>query len=343
MKFNLCIITVFAVLISACSTSAPSSGSSIPGWVQDPGSEYSEQQYLMAVGNGSTLTEARSSAFANLSQIFQMDINAMEELSSEFIEGNTGDEFYSESTSKLLNNIRIGTNQELMNTSILTSEVDNMGTYYALAGMDRAESSRVYRQEISNNTLKIDEYESVADRESNTLQKLILLNKAKAMASANEILTRQLNIIQGGAVTGGEAASVLTRINEKFRTTQQEANIYIRSDNASETIWSAIAGVFQQSGFSVAKDQANAILLVDINYLTQNADLNRNDAEFVKWELVIDVTDQQSDRSFKTYIAEGRDGAPSYSDALKRADFNARNKIETEFNRFLTTQLFELN
>lgn len=332
-----------SILMIACSTSSSSSGNTIPDWVQNPGSEFSEQQYLMAVGNGSTLNEARSTAFANLSQIFQMDINAIEEVNSEFIDRSVGSQFYSESTSQLLNNIKIGTNQELMNTSILATEVDNFGTYYALAGMDRSESSRIYREEISNNSIKINEYESQADSEIILLQKLILLNKAKALASANEILTRQLNIIQSGAGTGGEATTVLTRINEKFRTTQQQANIYIRSENATETIKASVSDIFQQSGFNIAGDQDNAILVVHVNYLTQSADLNRNDAEFVKWELVINVTDLQTDRSFKTYLAEGRDGAPSYADALKRADLNARNKIERDFNRFLTTQLFESN
>jgi hypothetical protein len=52
------------------------------------------------------------------------------------------------------------------------------------------------------------------------------------------------------------------------------------------------------------------------------------------------VTDLQSNRSFKTFLAEGRDGAPSYADALKRADYSARKKIDTDFNSFFTNELF---
>lgn len=332
-----------AMLIAGCSSSGNTSGNGTPGWVTNPANEYSESQYLMAVGSGNTMREAQTDAFSRLSQIFQMDIDATEQLYTETIDRSVNSNMYSESTSQLLNNVRIGTNQELMNTTILDSDVDKFGTYYALAGMDRAESSRIYKQEISNNSIKINEYESSADNEQNILQKLILLTKAKAVASANVVLTKQLNIIMGGAGTGGEATQTLTRIQEKFRNTQQKANVTIQTDNASETIRSAVTSVLQNAGFNITQNLSEAILAVSLNYQTQEADLNRDDAEFVKWELMIEVSDLQSDRSFKTFMAEGRDGAPSYKDALKRADFTARSRIEKDFTTFLNNQLLEIN
>ena len=339
----LCAIS--ALLAWGCGSpkNASSGNNGIPNWVNNPGSEFNEQKYLMAVGSGSTLNEARGDAFASLSQIFQMDIDATEQVTSEFIDRNINNQLYSESTSQLLNNIKIGTNQELMNTTILTSEVDKFGTYHALAGMDRAESSRIYSQEISNNNIKINEFEQNAANEGNILQKLVLLKKAQAIAAANEILTRQLNIIRGGAGTGGEATEMLVRLQEKFRTAQQKAIVRLASENATSTVRAAVASVLQNAGFTLSESMGNAILAVNVNYLTQKADLNRDDAEFVKWELIIEVNDLQTNRSFKTYMTEGRDGAPSYADALKRADFTARSKIEKDFNTFLNNELLQIN
>ncbi|WP_428236688.1 LPP20 family lipoprotein [Gracilimonas sp.] len=346
MNKTLILLSVLSpLLLWGCgsSKSASSGSNGIPNWVNNPSSEFNEQKYLMAVGSGSTLNEARGDAFASLSQIFQMDIDATEQLNSEFIDRNINNQLYSESTSQLLNNIKIGTNQELMNTTILTSEVDKFGTYHALAGMDRAESSRIYNQEISNNQIKINELEQNADSENNILQKLVLLKKAQSLATANEILTRQLNVIRGGAGTGGEATETLVRLQEKFRTAQQKAIVKLASDNATSTVKAAVASVLQNAGFTIAESTNNAILAVNVNYLTQKADLNRDDAEFVKWELVIEVNDLQTNRSFKTYMTEGRDGAPSYADALKRADFTARSKIEKDFNTFLNNELLQIN
>lgn len=331
-----------ALLFVGCSSSkSTTDNNGLPDWVLEPSSEYSEQQYLMAVGSGNSLNEARSDALSSLSQIFQVDVDAQENLYTETIDRTINNEMYSENTSELLNNIRLGTNQELMNTSILDSEIDANGTYYALAGMDRAESSQIYQQEISNNNRRISELDMNAESEDNTIQKLLLLTQAKSFAAANVVLTKQLNIIRGGAGSGGSATETHTQIQEKVRNLQQQANVIINTENATEIVRSSVSSVLQNAGFNITESSQNAVLSVSINYQTQRADMNRDDAEFAKWELVIDLTDLESERSFQTYMVEGRDGAPSYNDALKRADYTARNKIEKDFTAFLNKELMK--
>lgn len=331
-----------ALLFVGCSSSkSTTDNNGLPDWVLEPSSEYSEQQYLMAVGSGNSLNEARSDALSSLSQIFQVDVDAQENLYTETIDRTINNEMYSENTSELLNNIRLGTNQELMNTSILDSEIDANGTYYALAGMDRAESSQIYQQEISNNNRRISELDMNAESEDNTIQKLLLLTQAKSFAAANVVLTKQLNIIRGGAGSGGSATETHTQIQEKVRNVQQQANVIINTENATEIVRSSVSSVLQNAGFNITESSQNAVLSVSINYQTQRADMNRDDAEFAKWELVIDLTDLESQRSFQTYMVEGRDGAPSYNDALKRADYTARNKIEKDFTAFLNKELMK--
>lgn len=331
-----------ALLFVGCSSSkSTTDNNGLPDWVLEPSSEYSEQQYLMAVGSGNSLNEARSDALSSLSQIFQVDVDAQENLYTETIDRTINNEMYSENTSELLNNIRLGTNQELMNTSILDSEIDANGTYYALAGMDRAESSQIYQQEISNNNRRISELDMNAESEDNTIQKLLLLTQAKSFAAANVVLTKQLNIIRGGAGSGGSATETHTQIQEKVRNVQQQANVIINTENATEIVRSSVSSVLQNAGFNITESSQNAVLSVSINYQTQRADMNRDDAEFAKWELVIDLTDLESERSFQTYMVEGRDGAPSYNDALKRADYTARNKIEKDFTAFLNKELMK--
>ncbi|WP_020403157.1 LPP20 family lipoprotein [Gracilimonas tropica] len=345
MKAIKSFIPLFAVSLSflfgGCSSSKNASGNRLPDWVLNPSREYNEQQYLMAVGSGNTLNDARSDAFANLSQIFQVEVDAEQNLYTEVIDQDINNRIYSESTSELLNNVRLGTNQELMNTTILDSEIDANGTYYALAAMDRSETSRIYSQEISNNEMRINRIETNAGEETNILQKLMLLTQARSLAAANVVLTKQLNIIRGGAGTGDFATRTHARLQEKVRTVQQSAGVTINSRNATETVRSAVASVLQDAGFNITGSNGDAILSAAVNFQRQRAELNRDDAEFVKWELVITLQDLESDRSFQTFMAEGRDGAPSYSDALKRADFSARNKIEKDFYTFLNNELMK--
>lgn len=334
-------LNIFTIIIIGFATVSCGSQKNInPVWVENPRDHYDENKYMLAVGSGNTLTEATNDAFASLSRIFQMDINATEQLEDVWIErSRNNSEVFSESTTKLLNNIQIGTNQELMNTSILVSETGANGVYYAIAGMDRRESAQIYDQEITNNKFKIDDLEESADNEKNVLQKLILLKKARILATVNENLSKQLNIIQGGAANTEFTSQTVSRIEEKFRRAQQSAIITITSDNATNTIISAVADVFQKAGFNVTENSGSEVLEVKINFDTQKAELNRDDAEFVKWELVINVLNKNTNQSFNTFMAEGRDGALSYQDALKRADFNARKNIGNQFYSFLNQEL----
>jgi len=336
------------LLMSSCSAprqaNSVSGSNRLPAWVDNPSTAYSDSRYLMAVGSGSTLREAHDDALSSLSRIFQAEINASQELIDDFVETSRDDEFSSERTTQLLNISRIGTHQELMNTEILQSELASNGTYYALAGMNRMESASIYNQEISNNDLKINEYESNADAESDPLQKLILLKKALVLAQVNENLSRQRNIIMGGASDRELNTQTLNRIREKFRTVQQQVPVAISTDSATETIIAAIESVFQSSGFTVAgSGSGRAVLEVDVAYDAQRAEMNRDNAEFVKWELIINIVNTLNNESFRTFITEGRDGALSYNDALKRADYSARDKIENQFRSFLTKELLALN
>ncbi|MDX1617577.1 MAG: LPP20 family lipoprotein [Balneolaceae bacterium] len=345
-------VAALSLLMIFCSCSAPrpvqSSSQSLPSWVDNPSNAYDDSRYLMAVGSGSTLREAHEDALSSLSRIFQAEIDASQELIDEFVETSRDDQFSSERTTQLLNVSRIGTNQELMNTEILQSEVVSNGTYYALAGMNRMESARIYNQEISNNDLKINEYETNASNESDLLQKLILLKKALVLAQVNENLSRQRNIILGGSSDRELNTQTLNRLQEKFRAVQRQVPVSIQGGSASETIVAAIERVFQDTGFTVAESDGNTgsgrpVLEVNVEYHTQRAELNRENAEFVKWELIIDIVNTMNNEAFRTFLTEGRDGALSYEDALKRADFTAREKIQNQFKSFLTKELFALN
>lgn len=329
-------------LFTACSTSK-SVQNTIPQWALNPQDHPQSQQYLVAVGTGSTLNDASKSAYSSLAQIFEMDIEGTEELTTEVFESYSNDQVFTSGTSQLLNNIKIGTDQELINSKILEAQVGPDGTYYALAGMHRLETSRMYSQELSNNTMRLDEMESQADDKHQILDKLLLLKQARLLAMANVKLSKQQNILLGGSADTHLPAQRLSRLENKFNDVRQKATFVISSDNATETIVSSVKGIFQKEGFYSLENTSDAILDIKVTYHTQKAELNRKNTEFVKWELIIEIKDLQANRSFKTYIIEGRDGALSYRDALNRAEYSIREKLNFDFRKFLNKQLLASN
>lgn len=336
------------LLSFGCSSSSNLSGNNtsntIPNWVEYPGNEFSEAKYLMAVGSGNTFEEARRNAFSSLSAIFRSEIKSTSEVISEFTQTSTANnELYSSGTTQLLNNVKIGTNQELMNTEILKSEVGGNGTYYALAGMDRMESSSIYTQEIDNNQDKVEKLLSRTEESSDVLSDLSTLKQALVLAKVNENLAQQLNIINSGMADTKSAAMTVASIQEKFDDTKKLALVDLSSNHSNQTVNSAITETFQNEGFSFTDDENNSIIKLNVDYRSQKAELNRDDAEFVNWELIIEMIDLKSNRSFKTFSANGRDGALSFDDAKKRAAFSAKKAIETDFRKFLQQQLLAQN
>ena len=336
------IVVLLCLFAGACSSQKSLPGNGLPAWADHPGKAYDENEYLLAVGSGNTLKEAHDDALGNLARIFRADINASQELIDEFIETSRNDEFSSEQTTQLLNVTRIGSSQNLMNTRILESEVAGNGTYYALAGMNRSKTASMYNQEISHNELKINEYETNAEQEADPLQSLILLKKALVFAEVNENLSRQRSILLGRAAGSELNTMALTRIQEKLRIIKQQVPVSIQSTSATETILSAIALAFQQEGFTIDVHSREPILEVTVDYHSQKAELNRDGHEFVKWELIVNIVNNQSGQSLTSFLTEGRDGAYSYSDALKRADFSARKEIGSSFKKFLKQELLTL-
>ena len=333
------------VLISlSCKTTETNSQTSgLPKWVNDPASEFSESRYLMAVGSGSTMADARSRAMQNLAQIFRSQIDGTQDLYSDVQETTRNNaEFTSQESVRLINNIRIGANEDLMNTEVLQSHVANDGNYYVLAGMNRSESSRVYHTEMENNAVKIQNHFSNAEQQTSVVRQLMELKQAVLLAKVNENFSRQLEIILPGNTNAEENREMVIEAQNRLKATQDQAIVVISMPEDQTQIKEAVIKVFQEQGFSVG-DKSSALLDVIINYEAQEANLNRDDAKFATWDLSIAITEIANGQSYKTYTSRGRDGALSLSDAYKRAAFTATKEIETKFSRFLNNELTAQN
>lgn len=293
----------------------------------------------MAVGSGSTLADARSRAMQNLAQIFRSQISGSQDLYSKFEETSRNNEgFTSGETLRLINNIRIGADEELMNTEILQSYVANNGQYYVLAGMDRISSARVYKQEMANNSTKIEHHLANSKNQHSLVLKLGELKQAVLLAQINENLARQLAIIQPGATNSEAVVQKVMETENELKKVQQQALVVLHMDAEHPQIKDAVAKVFQEQGFSITNGN-DGILEATIDYKAVEANLERDDADFVQWNLRISITEIANKRTYEIFTLEGREGALNTETAFKRAEFTAVKEIEKKFTRFLNSQL----
>lgn len=343
LRPNLLLMLIFVIGISCKTSEINSQTSGTPKWIDDPTSEFSESKYLMAVGSGSTMADARSRAMQNLAQIFRSQIDGTQDLYSDIQETTRNNaEFTSNESIRLINNIRIGANENLLNTEVLQSHVAKDGNYYVLAGMDRLESSRVYHTEMENNSVKIQNHVSNSEQQTSILRQLMELKQAVLLAKINENFSRQLEIILPGNTNADKNRRTLIEVENELIAVQEKAIVSISMPEEQAQIRESVAKVFQKQGFSIG-DNTSALLDVSVNYEVMEAQLNREDAKFARWDLSISIKETGNGQTYKTFTTQGREGALSLPDAMKRAQFTASKEIDSKFSRFLTNELTAQN
>lgn len=339
---NFVLILLFFGTYINCTTSKkgmrPSSSSDeMPNWVIDPAKEVSEIKYLMAVGSGDNLSDARADAMLNLAQIFRSKVEGTQNLYTEISESTRNNtDFTSKETIRLMNTVRVGASEELLNTEVLKSELGNDGSYYVLVGMNRAASEQIYKQEIANNYQKIEHNISSANDAVKIIQKLRYFKKNVLLAKINENLNQQLSIINPGSGKSEKAIDMVLKAKFQFSEIQDYSIIEIISATENEIVTNAVESVVQKEGFLVGKN--NPILSIELTYNAEESKLYRDDADFVLWDISIRIKDVETNTYSDTYTANGREGAIDLSSAFKRAELSASKEIKSSFSKFLNSE-----
>jgi hypothetical protein len=314
-----------------------------PAWLLNPyGDKYAEKDYLLAVGSGDTQQAAQNSAYGNIARIFQAEIKADQSMVESMKEtSKNGGPLASERSTQLVNMTRIGSQANLVNTQILETYLKD-GTYYALAGMKRRETAKLYSDEISANLEKIANLETSAASETNKLIKLRLLKACLTLLAVNQNLAKQRAIILQGK-SDDEGAEIFNRISEAYRKHQQLCVVRVQSEGAPKSITDAVTKVFTDAGFSVSETES-PILEATVVFKAEEVSMGQPNVFGAKWLLTIRMKDNETNRQVQAFSTEGRDAKlGSYEAALVQADFTARKKIETDFKRYLDKEFLSAN
>ncbi len=312
-----------------------------PVWVTQPAKYGKASDYLLAVGTGSSYQDARNNALGNLSRIFQSEVKTDQTLIDEFHETIKDDRLNSDRTTQLLSVTRVGSSQNLINAKVLESYTAKDGTLYVLMGMQRRETAQIYSSEISNNELHINDLENQADQGNNILDKLGYLKKALILQEVNDNLRKQRSVLTGQSISAlpSEDGSLL----QKYRDVKKRCLIYLNANDMPDGIVSVMDKVLQEEGFTVTKNSAHSIIHAVVSYQWRQMDMNRKDAQFVKWDFHVRFNNPSGGRSFRTFNIEGRDGALTYREAVLRCDETVKKKISTDFRKFLRSELLHIN
>ena len=332
---------VLLVFTYGCSATAEAQSQALPAWIDNPADQYSENQFLMAVGSSPTREGARTQAQSNLAQIFISEVKVDESYVNEFKEITDSEEGTTvREKTNLITQTEVNSDQQMRNVEIKEMHQAADGTFYALAAMDRLETAQLYSSEIDNNQNEISSLRKNAEQTNSRLDRLIYLKQALATARVNDMLVNQRAILTGQAARGEVASS---KIMQEYKEAKKACTVKLLKDgDVSREIHSDITRKLQNEGFEVANDAEEPVIEMTINLMMDPVDLNRPKYEFIQWALQIEAQNKENGQWFSTYMTEGREGSMNEKYARQRAIQAVQEKLSSEFSEFINNELLSV-
>ncbi|MBN2658215.1 MAG: LPP20 family lipoprotein [Spirochaetales bacterium] len=324
-------IAVLLLLLFSCVTTSGSTGRR-PGWMDDKYSAYPESDYLVEIGQGSSLKDARRNAAASMAQIFRTSIKVETSIQTRYKEFSSGGSVQSSEETDYNENIIQLAEQELINVNFGESWTNELGQVHVLAYIDRHETAQIYRGRIMENEQTVNSFLSRAGKQDSLIRKYAYLDAAYVVAQANRNLMEQLEIINLMISRTIMISYDMDEIRNSRRDTSQSMafRLFIGNDDEGK-VSSVIADELTSLGFVV--DPAG-LLSVTGSLLFEKVELD-NSYENLKYYLTIDVVDEQG-RPVVSLEENDRVSALSLSDVRNRAYLEIEKAIKKELIGQLT-------
>lgn len=329
MKKIMAIIAITGLFLSCLST--PGTISRKPGWVDDKYSIYPEKKYMVEIGQGASLKDAKRNAAASLAQIFKTSIKVETTVQTRYKELASEGNVQSSEETNYDENITQLADQELVNVNFGESWTNDLGQVHVLAYIDREKTAQIYRGRIMENDQTVASFLTRSKDQSSIIRKYAFLDAAYVVAQANDNLKKQLEIIN----LPMSRTVMLSYSLDEIRLDRIEAaramtfRQNVTGDNEGR-IAALVSDELTSMGFSV---DPLGVLSVTGSLSFEKVELD-NKYENMKYYLELNVSDEQGIPVVSLEENE-RISATSVSDVKNRAYV----EIEKVIKKELTDQL----
>lgn len=311
-----------------------------PGWIDNPHKFYPESQYIVGVGSGDTREAAQNNAIASISKVFQSKIKVDQTVIENYFEQEKNGVISTSGNSAVLNKSTVGSNQELKNIKIDQSYFSSSeGLYYVLAYLDRKETAAIYRKEISENDLKIEEYHNLYLESDKKLTKYAYLLKAKTVADVNEILNQQYGIIRGD---GSRVPALIgpAQLNKELRELTQQITIKLNAaDGTPPAVTDYVKEAVGKFGFKIVT--GNSDFSFNYGLDMTKTDIGRANTVGFNWHFTLTVVDNINNYSLDTFNMKNRTIAISEQEAKAKIMHKVKNGLTTKFYKQFMNYMYK--
>ncbi len=258
IRWNLLFIAFFVVACGSASKRLPEQTSGReqrPLWVNDP-LEFCQDEFLCAVGEGSSFYQAESEARKNLAKIFKVQVTGTTQVDEQSSSVTSPEMMESTGVTQEIYSSNIETVDEVLEGVSTSKKHEEDGFVFSLAQLEKRVAGKILKARISDLDAQIEQaYES--NRRS-------LLPKALDLYSKKSGLVSYLTVLGMPDFSRGVSKEDLLKKKAQF-----DANpiyVLIEADKPSEYLEQTVAGELSTLGYKIVKKgKANFKLVLTSN------------------------------------------------------------------------------
>lgn len=301
-----------------------------PVWVTSPSVIYSEDEYIVELGSGSSQKEADNKAIEGLAAIFNRSVSSKTDSSLEYYE----DVGSVKKTKSINQHVSVATSvKNLIGVEIKERWKSKEGNFYALAVLNKQKTTAIYSERARLCDSAIAESLNISDDEKGTFHEYFRYVSATSKAYEMSLYNAYLSVLNPATsfIYGQEYNPDKLKLKTSSIAKDITVNVKLEGNWNEIRLKSIFEKVFSSRSFTVAKSgSARYTLNVKIN-LGEQTKLS-DDRLMIRYSLVSELIDNVTGDSFLPF--ELNDKAVNFTDeAVKNQIFKSvKKKIEKDFD-----------
>lgn len=288
-------------------------GSEAPG--PGPSMELSSSRYLLATGIGQTDAEARRMAKAELSAIFESEIESRIDSSVKLTTTEKGEDLKKKTEA----NIRVKSSVQLQGVEIKNTRYDEKNrSYYAIAALDKLTAREQWGDRLAAVEQEVNTKFERLETLNSPVLKLELIRTIYDLMLEKEVLTSRLRVIGFSP----EDPSAYNALSTMEMAEDIKSNLLICIDidgsRASEVV-GKLSEDLTRNGYKLEPRKNRADVFITGNVATQPVKLDNDQWAFSRATVSIAVRDLASGKEVVTINKSVRKGHLNRDEASRRA------------------------
>lgn len=249
-KIRFSIILIFALFLPSCANHNQARTDAQPSWILNESETYPRKRFIVGVGEGDSLNDAKSRARAELASNFHVNIDSQTKDLSAF----TSNAEKSSTDVSIERLTRSHTQQVLEGVAISDSWYDNKTQhYFALATLSRLKTANQLRQRIEEIDQGTSSQIRAIKQESSIFKKSVLSKRAIEQQSMRQALNQQYRIVSLSG-RGIDSPWPIAKLRADRKELLSRIHFLVESEGElGDETESILIGILSKEGYSVAK------------------------------------------------------------------------------------------